>query len=295
MVKVVLTQRDDSGYDDLDGVVYHFPERYLGRMRSALGDFALFYQPRRGQRGQCYWAVARIDDIQPDPVLGKHYYARLSEHAEFPAPVTPWRVDGRTWESSIQKDERTLNRGQMGWSVRAIPDSEFTDIVAAGLNEELGSTIAAAPLGLHLTDDGQMPFEVERVTRKIILDKVARAAAFSKVVRSAYDSTCAFTGIRVIDGENLAEMEAAHIRPVTDNGPDIAKNGLALCRTAHWLFDHGLLAVSDDFRLLRSPQLSHDLPSQLRLTQDKITLPSQGHLWPHPAFLRHHRETYFIK
>ena len=45
-------------------------------------------------------------------------------------------------------------------------------------------------------------------------------------------------------------MEAAHIRPVAQNGPDTVRNGLALSRTVHWMFDRGLISVDDDYRLL---------------------------------------------
>lgn len=52
--------------------------------------------------------------------------------------------------------------------------------------------------------------------------------------------------MKLINGGGRAEAEAAHIRSVEANGPDIVSNGLALSGTAHWMFDRGLLSLTDD-------------------------------------------------
>ena len=53
-----------------------------------------------------------------------------------------------------------------------------------------------------------------------------------------------------------AEVDAAHIRPVEKNGPDIVSNGLALSGTAHWMFDRGLISLSDDLEILISRRIN---------------------------------------
>src|SRR3546814_5241197 len=53
-----------------------------------------------------------------------------------------------------------------------------------------------------------------------------------------------------------AEVDAAHIRPVEANGPDILTNGIALSGTAHWMFDRGLISFSDDFDIMVSRQVN---------------------------------------
>lgn len=289
MGKVVLTQRDDSRYADQDGVAYHFPRRYLERISAAIGDYAVFYQPRRGTRGQCYWAIAKIDDVRPDPELADHFYALLSDHAEFPNPVTPWKSVGKTWESTIQLDERTLSRGRMGWSVRPIPDDEFYAILAEGMQ----ATAPHDQAHSGLNDNPQPPLFADRTAQLAITNRIVRDAAFSRVVASAYEGRCAITGLRVLDLKGHSEMEAAHIRPVSERGPDIACNGVALCRTAHWLFDHGLISISNDFRVLRSRQLPGDIDSRLKLTEEPIWVPKDSHLRPHKTFLEYHRDEVF--
>ncbi|MDF1767589.1 HNH endonuclease [Maricaulis sp.] len=293
MGKVVLTQKDDSGYADQDGVAYHFPRRYLDRILSAVGDYAIFYQPRRGVRGQCYWAIARIDEVRPDPAEPDHFYAFLSDHAEFPQPVKPWKTRTATWESSIQLDERTLSRGRMGWSVRPIPDEEFYAIIAAGMAPALQTEGHASGIPGALSDIGQTPLKDDRLIREAMGSRLVRDAAFSRIISNAYEQTCAFTGIRVLDHNGHAEMEAAHIRPITDKGPDIASNGLALCQTAHWLFDHGLVSIANDLHIIRSSRLPSDLDRRLKLADTQVRVPRESHLRPHAAFLEYHRDVVF--
>ncbi len=66
-------------------------------------------------------------------------------------------------------------------------------------------------------------------------------------VVSAYDERCAVSRLRIINGGGRAEVEAAHIWPFADGGPDVVRNGLALSATCHWLFDRHLISLSDDY------------------------------------------------
>ena len=61
----------------------------------------------------------------------------------------------------------------------------------------------------------------------------ARDRNFQITVLRVYEKRFAITGLRLINGGGRAEVEAAHIRPVEYNGPDIIKNGIALSGTAH--------------------------------------------------------------
>lgn len=73
-MKAVLTTKVSPVYDDLPEVRYHFPKTYLRQVESAVGDWIIYYEPRRstgelsssGGR-QAYFATARIDRIVPDP------------------------------------------------------------------------------------------------------------------------------------------------------------------------------------------------------------------------------------
>ena len=78
---------------------------------------------------------------------------------------------------------------------------------------------------------------------------------FRRVVLAAYDCRCAITGHRFINGGGRAEVEAAHIKPVEHSGPDAVTNGLALSGTAHWMFDRGLIGLSNELEIIVSLQV----------------------------------------
>ncbi|MGO8534173.1 HNH endonuclease [Rhizobium ruizarguesonis] len=89
-----------------------------------------------------------------------------------------------------------------------------------------------------------MPFEIGSTDRRIISQVVQRPfrdRAFSTAIKAAYHDTCALTGIKLFNGGGGSEVQAAHIRPVADGGPDSVRNGLALFATVHWMFDRALI------------------------------------------------------
>lgn len=60
--------------------------------------------------------------------------------------------------------------------------------------------------------------------------------AFRVMVSDAYQRRCAVTGERT-----LPFLEAAHIRPYTEEGPRVISNGLLLRSDLHTLFDRGYM------------------------------------------------------
>jgi hypothetical protein len=75
--------------------------------------------------------------------------------------------------------------------------------------------------------------EFERPIIERIASRQVRDEAFRHAVQAVYESTCAMTGIKIINGQGRPEVQAAHIRPVSDRGPDSTRNGLALSGTVH--------------------------------------------------------------
>jgi putative restriction endonuclease len=98
------------------------------------------------------------------------------------------------------------------------------------------------------------------------------------------------TGLKLINGGGRCEIEAAHIMPVADNGPDSPRNGLALSRTVHWMFDRGILSVSDSGQILMAPSLVPEPIKRMLNPDGQIKLPQSSAWAPHPEFLRYHRE-----
>ncbi|MBB4576423.1 putative restriction endonuclease [Rhizobium lentis] len=100
--------------------------------------------------------------------------------------------------------------------------------------------------------------------------------------------------LKLINGGGRAEVDAAHIRPVEANGPDILTNGIALSGTAHWMFDRGLIGLSDELDILISRQ-ANDRESVRSLINKsgKAIVPPRQFERPHPHFLQWHRQYCF--
>ncbi|MEH6728946.1 MAG: HNH endonuclease, partial [Hyphomicrobiales bacterium] len=88
--------------------------------------------------------------------------------------------------------------------------------------------------------------------------------------------------------------EAAHIRPVEKDGPDIVSNGIALSGTAHWMFDRGLVGLSDDLTILVSRQ-SNDADAIRSMINETGALMAPSRLADRPRgeFVTWHREHCF--
>ena len=130
----------------------------------------------------------------------------------------------------------------------------------------------------------------------VVPTKVRRGQdQFRKAVLSAYSFRCCIT--------QLADpwlLEAAHIVPWRDGDPPNRlnpTNGLCLSVLHHRAFDHGLIALDSDFRLLLSPRLAErdDRFIETAFTPfagEQIRLPRK--FSPNPALLAHHREHTFL-
>lgn len=290
-MKVIFDTRPNSGYrDSVDR--YHFPTRYLRAARAAVGDWAVYYEPSRAKGRRAYVAVARVEGIEPDLDQPGQYFALIRDYLPFDTPVPLRGLQGYR-EARLRKvaDSRDVGRALQGWSVRELLDEDFREIVKAGLQETLALDDAIR-LNLDLETAeilGTPP--ADRVIERMLVNRTIRDAAFRRAVLDAYDNTCAVTGLRIVNDGGRAEAQAAHIVPVSEGGPDVIQNGIALSATAHWLFDQHLISVGEDWRLLINYS---KVPASLRSifvpNDAPIRLPGDPTLWPHPAFMMRHRE-----
>ena len=147
--------------------------------------------------------------------------------------------------------------------------------------------------GLSFPGAAEEPPTFDRPIVEQFTSRPFRDAAFSQAVKSAYHNTCAITGLKIVNGGGRAEVQAAHIRPVVDSGPDSVRNGLALCGTVHWMFDRGLLSLNDDYRILIAKGRVPAPVLKLINPDGMLRVPARPESRPHLQFLRYHRENVF--
>lgn len=297
MSKGIFTTKPASIYDDLPELRYHFPRTYLNQVREIVNDWIIYYEPRRSTDSadstggtQSYFATARVTSIEPDRDRENHYYAFVDDYLEFPILV-PFREETFFYEAGLRKQDGSTNKGAFGRAVRQISDQEYEMILSAGFGHLLDqenqadafSSSGFAEEGVHF----KRPISESMVRRPF------RDQAFRTAVRLAYDSCCAMTRMKILNGQGRPEVQAAHIKPVASDGPDSIRNGIALSGTIHWMFDRGLLSVDDNYKILLARDRVPKEILKLLGEEKKILLPRQPQLAPHPNYLEFHRENIF--
>lgn len=298
MVKAVFIQSSHSDYLDRPGEVYHFPNRaYLSRVAQTVGDWVIFFEGRRGgARG--YYAVQKVLRIEPDPANPERSFAILDQASElgFENPVARLRPDGAPWESGLP-----LVRGSNTSAVRLISDADFAAIVSEGLREApspdalpragaISVEVAGFAEPQQAGFDGPMP----ESRTQILISRAFRERSFARQVKRAYRGRCAISGLELRNGGGRPEVEAAHILPVEERGPDTVRNGLALSGTIHWMFDRGLISVDEDYRiLLAEGAIPGEVAERLIRPDRKLILPDDPSAQPHQAYFGWHRQHRF--
>lgn len=111
-------------------------------------------------------------------------------------------------------------------------------------------------------------------------------AAFRRLVLEAYGRRCAFLGTRAVEA-----LDAAHIQPYCGLASNHVQNGIPLRKDLHALFDAGLLAVDEDYKILVSSSLAAHHPYG-KLQGRPLKLPEKPSDWPAKAALAIHRATF---
>lgn len=155
-----------------------------------------------------------------------------------------------------------------------------------GLQALLETSAARADLGL--------PWAVPGSTRGLPVLTVPRVGqqAFKSLVLTSYHRRCAITGNRV-----EPVLQAAHIRPVAEEGQHRVDNGLLLRSDVHILFDRGYLGIDERHRLHVSPLLRSDFGNGEEFYSKRgsvIALPDRKIDRPHREAVAWHMESRFM-
>ena len=295
MVKAVFIASSHSGYRDKPGELYHFPKTYLSRVAQTVGDWVIFFEGKRGgSRG--YYAVQRVQRIEPDPADPTHHFAILDQASElsFEQNVPRLRFEDVPFETGLP-----LSRGSNTSAVRLISEADFAAILGEGLRPaDVPDALPREGL-LPVTGfaEAQAPFEIPDAAgprAMVISNRAFRERSFARQVKRAYAARCAMSGLSLRNGGGRPEVEAAHIIPVEANGPDTVRNGLALSGTLHWMFDRGLLSVDADGTILTAAgSIASEVASRLLTPDRRLIVPPDPYMHPHPNYLNWHRRERF--
>jgi putative restriction endonuclease len=147
------------------------------------------------------------------------------------------------------------------------------------------ATEGVDPPPQELPDAGERQIAIRQIAARV------RDARFRARVTAAYGRRCAFCDL------DLGLVDAAHLKPVADGGPDQIVNGVAACPTHHRALDRGLLLIKDDLQI----RVNDDRVSELGFSitdvdafrtglRPSLRPPSDPSLTPDPTHLAAHRD-----
>src|ERR1035437_4316819 len=231
---------------------------------------------------------------------------RRSQKPNIRLPFYHMRSDG-CWTPLNEKDEPTLER--MRAAAARFDGSFFACLQRDDFREQLRRILIAryfvdaseraalySLVGLPVPPDDVVKADARRYEEA---QERGREARFRLTVVPAYNYTCALTGYRLVTVRSGSIVDAAHIHQFADSRNNHPRNGIALCKNAHWLFDQGLWSLSDDYKVMvathrfdESGEESHLLN---RMANKQIMLPSNPLFWPSKENLDWHRRNKFAK
>lgn len=290
--------RADSIYDDSPAEQYQFPKQYLSRASGSVGDWVVYLEPTKVPETRGYFAIARVGEIIPDPKAPNMYLALIEpgSYLEFSHHVPFNGVEGLPERGLLNERGKLSGRAQS--AVRPISADDFRRIVEHGVDDQepVLPRLEVHKITPGFEEDEQSPFLSEQLRDRVqqLTSRVVRDRVFRRIILRAYDQRCAISGLKFINGGGRAEVDAAHIRPVQQNGPDTVHNGLALSGTAHWMFDRGLISLADDLTILVSRHVNDVSSVQEFINSSGMAIsPVRAADRPHPHFLAWHRDNCF--
>lgn len=215
-------------------------------------------------------AKYRRDGSAPNPEIGCNiltdpFFFERRDWIPVPASWKPTIVRGKTYDTGEPEGAELLRqvRARLDMRDRVEHGEPLEEEVSHG--REGGEFLARARLG---------------------------QGAFRVLVTDAYSRRCAVTGERT-----LPTLEAAHIRPYSEEGPNRVSNGLLLRSDWHRLFDEGYVTVTPDYRVEVSGRIREEYENgreYYRHHGDPLaTMPTEAWQRPSQDFIEWHNERIF--
>jgi len=111
------------------------------------------------------------------------------------------------------------------------------------------------------------------------------------IVTDAYERRCAIT-----EEKTLPTLEAAHIKPFSQEGPHSVNNGILLRSDFHRLLDAGYATVTTDHHLEVSRPINDEFDNgeyYYTFHGKRLHVPPSEQFQPSPKFLTWHNENVF--
>lgn len=192
-------------------------------------------------------------------------------------------------------DEQDWIDAPENWSGSIVQGKTYSteDSYGKKLYDDVSSRLNSP--ALRFNDSAAEEYEIERERygkEQIILPRIGQGA-FRIIVTETYHRRCSITGEKT-----LPVLEAAHVKPFADEGPNIKQNGLLLRSDVHKLFDKGYITVNDDMKIEVSKRLNQDYGNGKVYYdyhgKELINLPDDKSDYPQRDYIRWHNEKVYL-
>lgn len=244
---IILSQRvdEESEYNDVPFVVYHFPKRY--RRQITPGDLFLYYQGNRSKKEQRYYfgmgIIGRIDLCEDS----EHYNAWFMETCQFICHVPIYNPAGGYYESLDYISVRNSENPPWQNSIRPISDNAFNAIVnAAGAQRfnEAYETIEKTENSLQalvMFNEAYKDCSPHKRDRMINIhtERGSRITNSLKKLLGPYCQICGAEGFVKRNGDRY--IEAHHLVQIALSVPSsfCSDNVILVCPTCHRELHYG--------------------------------------------------------
>lgn len=201
-------------------------------------------------------------------ILGNPFFFDREHWIPIPSDWRPNIVRGKTYDTST--------------SIGAALWSQVSDLLLAR-DSMLGEDLLKGVAMVEEPRFGALYFARSRLGQ----------GAFRMLVTGVYEKHCAITGEKV-----LPVLEAAHIKPYSESGPNEINNGILLRSDLHRLFDSGYITVTPDLSVKVSRAIRdhyHNGEHYLTYNDSRlIKIPRRRIDRPAREYLEYHNREKFI-
>lgn len=147
----------------------------------------------------------------------------------------------------------------------------------------------------ELITTGDVPFAADGARYGDYYLQKARLGqgAFRVLVTDAYQRRCSITGERT-----LPALDAAHIKPFSESGPNYTRNGLLIRSDIHKLFDKGYVTITPEYRIEVSRRIKEEYENGREYYtyhgKRLITLPKNINDMPSKEYLQWHNDNKYF-
>jgi putative restriction endonuclease len=200
---------------------------------------------------------------EPDPTIGcitlnQPFFFTENQWIDVPKSFSSNIVSGKTYDTN-ESD------GQRLW-----------DEVLLRLNDTNRKGLVAEPLAIYGNE-------------YLVKARIGQGA-FRILVTDAYKRRCAISGEKA-----LPVLQAAHIKPFNEQGPNSINNGLLLRSDFHILFDRGYLTITPEYKIEVSRRIKEEFNNGKHYYafhgKELTAIPDDIGNRPSSEFIMYHNET----